>query len=220
MIVITVVEKKRRMFMMKKKITFIFFSAIIIAFLGACGKGEENSQQGNTNKENIVQESGNESEKKPALNEKKEETAKIIDLNEKMEFPEHAEVVITNVEFTDKVEPSNPEGLYYYYEEKGEGDTFLHITGTFKNLESDTVDVEWDDPVKIQVKYQEKYNYDGFIVIEKSDGSDFDISVLVDPLKEVRFHYLFSVPKEVESSDGALDLTISYEKNKFKMNIR
>ena len=200
----------------KGKLISILSALLSLSLLGACGGvGEEDTKMGADTDpvENVEEE---DPKKESVTEQSKEET---VELNELMEFEDHAEVIITNVEFTDRVEPSKPGG-YTYYEESGENHTYLHIQGTFKSLEADTIDMILDEPISLNVKYQDKYNYNGFIAIEETDGSNFDIAGNVSPLSTVTFHYIISVPNEIESSDEVLDLTIYYEDQKYKMNVR
>ena len=206
--------------MKKKQIRITLLSAVSLTFLlSACSSVEDKPLIADKiSVTTVVQKS--QSAEKTIIEQSKKETNEVIGLNQMIVFDDHADVVISKVQFSNRVEPSKPSSLYTYYDVESKENTYLQISGTFKNLEANDIDMTWDEPLKMRVKYQDKYNYDGFFVVEEDDGSDFDIAGYVEPLKTVKIHYLVSVPKEVENSKESLTLTISYGEDEYQMKIR
>lgn len=214
-----------------KMISIVFFT-IIVLFSAGCGDTQEQAEP-EENIESEFQEDENvDNGHEETIEEKKEdescsdseieeeELLQTIEFDELIVFEDHAEVMITDVNFAKKVEPTNPDMVYSYYEAKGDDEIFLVVKGTFKNLEADEVDMTWDNPLKIDVQYQDKYNYQGAFVIEEGDGSDFDVFGIVNPLSTVTFYYLVLVPTEVEHGGGSLTITLSHGTEKYIMNVR
>lgn len=214
-----------------KMISIVFFT-IIVLFSAGCGDTQEQAEP-EENIESEFQEDENvDNGHEETIEEKKEdescsdseieeeELLQTIEFDELIVFEDHVEVMITDVNFAKKVEPTNPDMVYSYYEAKGDDEIFLVVKGTFKNLKADEVDMTWDNPLKIDVQYQDKYNYQGAFVIEEGDGSDFDVFGIVNPLSTVTFYYLVLVPTEVEHGDGSLTITLSHGTEKYIMNVR
>jgi len=146
------------------------------------------------------------------------EEYKTVSIGDTIVFSDVAEIVIDKCEFTKKVLPSKPDGLYSYYEAKDADVIFFHVTGKYKNLTTEEQDFDYI-PIRFEAKYQEKYKYTGFKVAEENGGSDFDILAYAKPLTNLKFHVLIEVPMEVENN-GNFDLYIFNGESKYKLKVK
>ncbi len=132
---------------------------------------------------------------------------KAIKLGEEVSTDKIGAFTIKSTRFTKKVEPSNATGFYMYYTEKESDKLYFDIAGTYKNLGTDSVQL--DDVLKVELQYDGSYNYDGFAVSDE-DGN-LNAFSFVDPLGSTKFHYLISVPSELKDSGKPIILKITLQ---------
>lgn len=132
-----------------------------------------------------------------------------FDIGDTLIYPNVYQIKMTSMEFTTKVEPSNPDGYYSYYEVKDPGKVYIHTTFRVKNLKGSSMSA--DDIFNVKVLYDGKYEYNSFSTIEESGGSDFTYTstTRIVPLTNGMLHYLISVPKEVQESGLPVLFTIN-----------
>ena len=125
--------------------------------------------------------------------------------------------VLESVEFTDLVKPSNPDGVYHFYE-AGKGNRYLAVKFRVKNLQ--TVNLSYETIAGISCTYQEKYRYSFTTVFEINNGEDlssyanlYDIA----PEDEGIVYYLAKVPEEVE--DGPVMITLYIAGSYYKIEL-
>ncbi|MNO79784.1 hypothetical protein D3C76_709660 [compost metagenome] len=130
------------------------------------------------------------------------------------------EITITKTKYAKKVTPSSPGSFYTYYEAKGEDTTYLVITAKVKNLQDSAQTA--DDLVTGKVKYDNKYEYSFFTVIEENDGSEFNYSNItpIKPLSANTVLFLTEIPKEVETSDKSLIAEFNLNGDTYQYKVR
>ncbi len=129
------------------------------------------------------------------------------------------ELTVVGHEFSKRVEPKDTSGFYTYYEAEKEGHQYLDIRYEYKNL--DSVEQRSDKVLSMKIKFNDKYEYTGFCIIEKDDG-DFTYSNItsIAPLTTGNMHYLFDVPDEVANSEGAVVATLTVGNEVYEVKIR
>lgn len=148
--------------------------------------------------------------------EKKEE--QIINYDETITKDEKYELTIKKHNLGKVIDPPNTSGYYRYYEAT-DGHQYLEIVYDYKNL--GTSDVRADKVSSIKIKYNDKYDYSGFAVIEDSDG-DFTYSNItsIAALSTGRMHYLIEVPDEVANDTAPIMATVKCGQDTYQLNIR
>ncbi|GAA0181120.1 hypothetical protein SH2C18_36970 [Clostridium sediminicola] len=136
---------------------------------------------------------------------------KSIDIGQKLVAEEYAEFTIEEIEYKEDVLPSNPGDFYTHYQVENTSNIYIDIVSKIKNLRSSSYDVEKFFGAK--VLYNGKYNYNGFMVGEKSDGSTLGSYLSIEPLSTMRVHSLIEVPKEVIT--GEVELCIYFNGEKY-----
>ena len=141
-----------------------------------------------------------------------------INLNETVSKEEKFELTVKSFNFNSTINPPNTSGYYRYYDAT-EGHQYLEIVYDYKNLTGS--DVRADKISSIKVKYNDKYEYSGFAVIEDSDG-DFTYSNItsIPALSVGKMHYLIEVPEEVAKDTAPIVAKINCGTEKYQMNLR
>ncbi|WP_433943447.1 bZIP transcription factor [Paenibacillus sp. SN-8-1] len=131
-----------------------------------------------------------------------------------------AEFTVLKSRFSKKVEPSSPTSVYTYYEAKGSDTTYLVLVTKIKNLADSGKTA--DEIVNAKIKYDDKYEYTSFTVIEEDNGANFDYTTIspISPLSSSKVLFLAEVPKEVESSNKQLTAEVSVNGVTYQYKIR
>ncbi len=116
------------------------------------------------------------------------------------------EFTLNKVELSYNVEPANPPSYYTYYA-ASEGQIYIYVNATVKNLTQQTI--RCDEIYSVTANYNNGYTYKGFNIITDTDG-DFTYANInsITPLQTMGVHCLIDCPKEVENSENPLILTI------------
>ncbi len=143
---------------------------------------------------------------------------KTISFNELVSVNEKYELIIKSFNIKKIIEPPNTTGYYHYYE-ASDGHQYLDIVFDYKNLT--TSDVRADKTSSIKIKYDEKYDYSGFSIIEDEEN-DFTYSNIrnIAPLSTGKIHYLIEIPDEVANNSGSIVATITCGSEKYDLKIR
>lgn len=141
-----------------------------------------------------------------------------IELNQTITKEEKYELTMKSSRFGKNIEPPNTSGYYRYYD-ASDGHQYLEIVYDYKNLSSS--DVRADKISSIKIKFNDKYEYSGFAVIEDSDG-DFTYSNItsIPALSTGKMHYLIEVPDEVANDTSSIVATINCGQDKYQINLR
>lgn len=145
-------------------------------------------------------------------------TIPTINLNEPVSKENKYELNLKSSKFGKIINPPNTSGYYSYYEASDEHQ-YLEIVYDYKNLTGNGVRA--DRVTSIKIKCNNKYEYDGFSVIEDSDR-DFTYSNItqIPALSTGKMHYLIEVPDEVANSDTPIVAIINCEKDTYQINLR
>lgn len=176
-------------------------------------KIEDNHKENNTTDSKTENKTNNTS-----INKIEVEESKNINYNETITKEEKYELTMKTHRFGKTIEPPNTSGYYRYYD-ASEGHQYLEIVFDYKNLTAS--DVRADKISSIKIKYNDKYEYSGFAVIEDSDG-DFTYSNItsIAALSTGKMHYLIEVPDEVVNDTASIVATIKCGQDDYKLNIR
>lgn len=120
---------------------------------------------------------------------------------------------------TDDVMPLIP-GSWYTHYEADDGKVYVDFCVAYKNWKSKSVDA--DEVLSATLTYAEKYEYNGFSMIEEDGRSDFTYANItkIAPLSTEYVHYLFEVPEEVESSGDAIEIAFTIGGNSYSYQMR
>jgi uncharacterized membrane protein len=142
-----------------------------------------------------------------------------ITIQETIEIPDACEFFVDYTNITDDVMPPSPSSWYSHYE-ADDGKVYVDVCVAYKNLS--TKDVGADEILNATLVYGGKYQYTGFSMIEESSRSDFTYSNItsISPLSLEYLHYLFEVPEEIETSDGALTALLNIEGVQYSIVVR
>lgn len=153
------------------------------------------------------------------INKKENKKIKAINLNETAIKEGKYELTVNEFKFAKKILPPNVSSYYTYYEAKEDGHQYLEVKYNYKNLNS--TEVEADKIVSMKMKYDNKYEYTGFSVIEDS-SSDFTYANITNiaPLTTGKLHYLFDVPDEVAKSDKSIVVIVNCGNEEYEIKIR
>lgn len=174
------------------------------------------------NKKNNDTNTGVSNNQEDTKKQSKEETKGIdVSIGQNIQYDDNYNISFIESSFKQKVEPSNPDSYYNYFEPKDtSSNTFLVLKTVIKNLGTETLDGE--KLPKAKLIYDGKYKYDAQLITEEDDGSDLDSYswyMDIDPLKTKKIWYLVEVPKEVETNTQAT-LVMQYQINGKTYNVK
>ena len=130
-------------------------------------------------------------------------SSKVVDVkpNETIKTDDY-EFTLTKVEFSYDVKPSNTSGVYMSYQAES-GKVYINAVIKIKNLMQRNIRI--DELYKVSAVYSDKYNYDGFVVVDTGNNFDWVSSYsAAAPLETAKTHGLIDCPKEVASSANPL----------------
>lgn len=145
---------------------------------------------------------------------------KKIEFNTNTIVNDWCEFNVTEVTFNKKVTPSNTSGYYTYYDVKNQENTYANIKIAIKNITNSGITA--DDIANVKLKYDNKYEYTSFAILENGDNSGFDYSNITEvaPLTTKQFHFLAEVPAEVETSGKSIVVLFSAKGVTYEIPIR
>lgn len=143
-----------------------------------------------------------------------------LELNQLMVIEDYMEFTVINIYFSDEIKPPTPSSYYSYYKTDGPDTTYLDVVVSYKNLTGTGIFA--DEFGNVKIIYDEKYNYDGFSVIETENGGDFSYSNItkIDPLRTENIHYLIEVPKEISESNKTINIILTINGVDYYINYR
>lgn len=199
----------------------IIFLILVIVYLLKNPRNEVNTT-GDSKNNNSGITIGEQSNKKDiSINNSNNNHNEIVKLNvnETATKENKYELTVLSSNFGKTILPPNTSGYYSYYEAKTDGHQYLEIKYNYKNLGQSNVTA--DDVVSMTIKYDEKYDYTGFCIIEDEDN-DFTYANItsIAPLTTGKLHYLFDVPDEVANSSGSIVATIKCGTDKYEIKLR
>ncbi|PNQ78097.1 hypothetical protein [Paenibacillus sp. F4] len=153
------------------------------------------------------------------VEQKQEDTVTPIKKGETVTIQDFADITVTGNKISKKIEPSKPGDFHILYESKETDSTFFALVIKAKNL--GTEEIKADKIAEVNLKFDNKYDYDTFSTIEERGGEDFIYTnTSVDPLKTGTLYYLSEIPSEVAKSDKPLKAEIKIQDKVYEYTIR
>lgn len=144
-----------------------------------------------------------------------------VKMGQKITIEDYLQYTFVKSKFSKKIEPSNPDSYYSYYEAKGTGNILLSVQTDIKNLTS--TEFNGKNIPKATIIYDNKYEYSCNIIVEEDDGSDlegYDWYMNIQPLKSKKFYYYVEIPKEFEKDEKSLALRITLQDYSYELKIK
>lgn len=158
-------------------------------------------------------------------NNSKGSSSKAIDVSigQNIEYSDNYIISFMDSLFTQRLNPSNPDSYYHYYEAKDKSsNTLFVLKTTIKNLGGETLD--GDSLPQAKLIYDGKYKYDLSNITEEDDGSDlegYSWYMDIEPLKTKKIWYEVEVPLEVENNtDKSLVVEYNINNKTYHLKIR
>lgn len=104
------------------------------------------------------------------------------------------EMTIEKAATAQELKPTDTTGVYSYMADR-DGETYFYLTGTIKNIGTDSYSVE---EMKIEFCFDDKYNYSGYV--KADDGGNDFYGDYVKPFGSVKYYIYASIPDELISS--------------------
>lgn len=124
---------------------------------------------------------------------------------------DHVEAKFVSAKVTRTINPTDMSGYYHYYEPI-DGEVFLDVQFTLKNIGKNDLDL--NSVIKdLQVTYNEDYTYTTY-GLYTSNSSTVDRVYSwddLDPLQSIAFHVVATLPEEVETSKLPLEMEFSID---------
>lgn len=205
-----------------KKIIIIIESVVIIVLLLYIGMLLTGDKNQNAITETAVTINNKSSDSDISINknteQEKSDTIKLA-MNETVTKDNKYELTIVGTNFGKTILPPNTSSFYTYYEAKTDGHQYLEVKYNYKNLTESNVRA--DNIASMTIKYDNKYEYTGFCVIEDTD-SDFTYANITNiaPLTTGKMHYLFDLPDEVVNGEGSIIATIKCGNDTYEIVVR
>jgi len=147
---------------------------------------------------------------------------KIISISDVLSKDNSYEINFKKSDFISSLKPPKIRewSIYNYYKPKDNDNLYADIVVDIKNLEGNEIDVS-DLLSSIKAVYDKKYEYEGFVVMELADGSDFEeSSYKIKPLQTRKIHILVEVPKIAKSDDKPVDLSFDIADQTYILNLK
>jgi len=74
--------------------------------------------------------------------------------------------------------------------------------------------------VGVNLKYDNKYEYQAFNVAEKNDGSGLDFYAYVSPLESVKAKFIAEVPKQIDSDGKPIQAILTIGGKEYNLAVR
>ncbi len=126
-----------------------------------------------------------------------------IETGEKITFEDMWEFTLDKCYTGEEIHPRNADGIYSYYSDEPD-EVYCYIYGTLTNISTDTIDIE--DYIDVEVIFDEKYNYSGFVTFEEADGSGF--WAYIKPLQTLNLLIYVSMPSSVDNSNKTVEFKL------------
>lgn len=144
-----------------------------------------------------------------------------VNIGQTITIEDYLEYSFVDTKFTSKLEPSNPNSYYSYYEAKSSDNVLLAIKTKIKNLQTEEFDGK--NLPKATLMYDGKYKYSCNLIVEEDDGGNlkgYDWYMDIEPLKSKTFYYYAELPQEAKGDNKPLTLRIDLKDNSYELKIR
>ena len=153
---------------------------------------------------------------------------RINELNEKLTTPITKgsnievggfDITFNTFEFSYDVLPEVTSGFHTHYE-ADKGAVYYHVAMDLKN--NNKQNIGGDEILKAELVYNDDYKYNGFIVLDATDGSTFDYANItsIKPLETRGVRILFDLPEEIETATESVELYIEIDGQKYVYKAR
>lgn len=185
----------------------------LVFTLAGCTSGEKNNSDAAATQKQVQKDESPSSKKEEKNNSE-------IKLNQEVTVDDVCTFSVQSAKFTTKVVPPKPNDFYTYYQIKDTNNVYIDIILKYKNLFSSAKSA--DEVGDINVKYDNKYEYDSFSTIEKDGGGDFTYTNItnINPLKTSSLHYICELPKEAQNDKKPVVATLKIEGKEYKLKIK
>lgn len=205
-----------------KKITIILESIVIVILLLFISMLLSTKSKNENNSEQTMITSSKTSDSSVTIsknNEQKKNNAVKLNFDETVTKENKYELTILEINFAKTILPPNTSSYYSYYEAKTDGHQYLEVKYNYKNLGESNIRA--DNVLSMTIKYDNKYEYTGFCVIE-DDESDFTYANITNiaPLTTGKLHYLFDIPDEVANGEGSIVAIIKCGNDTYEIVLR
>lgn len=131
----------------------------------------------------------------------------------------NAEFFVDYSNITNDVKPKSPANFYTHYVADS-GKVYVDFCIAYKNTSGS--DIGADKVMSASLKYADKYDYNGFSMIEEDNRGDFNYSNItsIAPLTTEYVHYLFEVPDEVKNSSESVVIYFNVDGSEFEYAVR
>lgn len=128
-------------------------------------------------------------------------------------------VVYTGYEFTDTVKGTNSDEFGSTYENDSELNTYLDIILEYTHNSDTPVPA---DKIAAMTAKAGSNQYASFAAVETEDGKDIEFAnnIEINPGETVKIHYIFTVPKELQTNEKNLVADVAFDKNTYTINIK
>ncbi len=111
-----------------------------------------------------------------------------------------AEFYVDRSQIASRIDPPSPGSFYSYYEVDDPAQVYVDVCFAVCNLTASGIRA--DQMINATLIYADRYEFDGFSVIEADNRSDFTYTNITDvtPLTNNYVHYLFALPAEAQTS--------------------
>ena len=138
-------------------------------------------------------------------------------LNDKIVLDGRGEIALQAVNITKKLEPANPVGLYTYYQVQNDGNSFVVLTTSIKNISESDITASNIAVAKLVDKDSNEYPANSFY--EKDDRSNLASAstTVLTPGQSGMIHFVFEVSDAV--ANGEKSVRITYNGKVFIVNL-
>ena len=116
-------------------------------------------------------------------------------------------MTIKKASTSQELKPTDTSSVYSYMPDK-DNETYFYVTGNMKNVGGDSYSVE---DMNIQMTFDDKYNYTGYIAADDG-GNDF-YGDYVKPFGSVKYYMYASVPDELINSYSTCKIQFGFHDN-------
>ena len=138
-------------------------------------------------------------------------------LNDTIVLDGRGEIALQAVNITKKLEPANPVGLYTYYQVQNDGNSFVVLTTSIKNISESDITASNIAVAKLVDKDSNEYPANSFY--EKDDRSNLASAstTVLTPGQSGMIHFVFEVSDAV--ANGEKSVRITYNGKVFIVNL-
>lgn len=142
-----------------------------------------------------------------------------LEKNFQTELASGSTVVYTGFEFTDTVKGENSDEFGSTYENDSEANTYLDVVLEYTHNNETPVPA---DKIAAMTAKTGNSQYASFAAVETDDGKNIEFAnnIEISSGETVKIHYIFNVPKELQTNEKNLVVDVAIDKNVYNINIK